>query len=39
MQRLGLIAVTLFALGFACVGGKPALATSILIQIDKPSQP
>ena len=38
MQRLRLIAVTLLALGFACAGGEPALATSILIQIDKPTQ-
>ena len=38
MQRLRLIAVTLLALGFACAGGKPALATNILIQIDKPTQ-
>ena len=38
MQRLRLIAVTLLALGFACAGGKPALATSILIQVDKPTQ-
>ena len=38
MQRLRLIAVTLLVLGFACAGGKPALATNILIQIDKPTQ-
>ena len=38
MQRLRLIAVTLLALGFACAGGKPALATNILIQVDKPTQ-
>jgi len=37
MQRLKLI-VTLLVLSFACAGGKPALATDILIQIDKPTQ-
>ena len=37
MRRLRLIAITLLVAGFACAGGKPALA-NILIQIDKPSQ-